>query len=128
MSKKQKLINNNYNKVEDFLGLPYTYTVGVDYDSDSEPYFYAQVNELSGCISDGKTIEEALKNAKDAMHDWIETALINNDTVPIPDQYSGKFTVRIPPSLHRDLIIKSNQEGTSINQFVTSAIARAVGF
>ncbi len=59
--------------IEKHLESPYTFTVSQDTDKDGEPYFYVQVNELPGCISDGKTAEEALKNIKDAMYDWIET-------------------------------------------------------
>jgi predicted RNase H-like HicB family nuclease len=114
--------------IEKYLELPYTFTVAKDTDGDCEPYFYAQVNELPGCVSDGKTAEEALRNIKDSMYDWIETALINGDRVPEPNQCSGKFSVRIPPSLHQDLINKTHREGVSINQFITTAIARAVGF
>ena len=62
------------------------------------------------------------------MYDWIETTLLNGERVPTPEGFSGKFTVRIPPSLHKDLIKKVTKEGVSINQFITTAIARAVGF
>ncbi len=115
-------------QIQEYLQLPYTFTIGSDTEHDGKRYFYVQVNELPGCASDGKTQEEALKNIKDAMYDWIETAILNGDRVPTPDKFSGKFTVRIPPSLHRDLIVKVNKEGISINQFITTAIARAVGF
>ena len=115
-------------QIKSFLKLPYTFTVGKDKEHDGKEYFYVQVNELPGCVSDGISPEEALKNIKDAMYDWIETALLNGEKIPTPEGFSGKFTVRIPPSLHKDLIRKVTKEGVSINQFITTAIARAVGF
>lgn len=115
-------------EIKEFLKLPYTFTVGKDKEHDGKEYFYVLVNELPGCASDGETPEEALKNIKDAMYDWIETALLNGDKIPTPDKYSGKFTVRISTSLHKDLVVKANQEGISLNQFISTAIARAVGF
>ena len=115
-------------EIKEYLILPYTYTVGRDKEHDGKEYIYVHVNELPGCTSDGFTVEEALKNVKDAMYDWIETALLNHDKVPTPEGYSGKFTVRIAPSLHRDLVSRANKEGVSINQFISTAIARAVGF
>lgn len=127
MIKKNKELNFKQ-EIKNYLELPYSFTVAKDTDEDEEEYFYALVNELPGCVSDGKTPEEALKNIKDAMYDWIETALINGERIPEPNKCSGKFSVRIPPSLHQDLINKSNREGVSINQLVTSAISRAVGF
>ena len=115
-------------EIKNYLKLPYTFNVGKDTEHDGKEYYYVYVNELPGCASDGETAEKALKNIKDAMYDWIETALINGDKVPTPDSFSGKFTVRISPSLHKDLVSKVNKEGISINQFISTAIARAVGF
>jgi len=115
-------------KIKEYLKLPYSYTIGKDKEHDGKEYFYVLVNELPGCASDGKTEEEALKNIKSAMYDWIETALLNDQKIPTPEGFSGKFTVRILPSLHRDLITKANREGVSINSFISTAIARAVGF
>ena len=115
-------------EIKEYLKLPYTFTVGRDKEHDEKEYFFVQVNELHGCVSDGSTPEEALKNVKDAMYDWVETCLLNHEKVPTPDRFSGKFTVRIAPSLHKDLIIRASEEGISINQFISTAIARAVGF
>ena len=125
---KMKKDKNLDKQIKSFLDLPYTFTVGKDKEHDDKEYFYVQVNELPGCVSDGISPEAALKNIKDAMYDWIETALLNGEKVPTPEGFSGKFTVRIPPSLHKDLIKKVTKEGVSINQFITTAIARAVGF
>lgn len=125
----KKVINKKLDKqIKEFLKLSYSYTIGKDKEHDGKEYFYVQVNELPGCTADGITPEQALQKIKDAMYDWIETALINGERIPTPENYSGKFTVRIPPSLHKDLIIKVTKEGISINQFITTAIARAVGF
>lgn len=73
MTEKAKKLKQ---KIEKHLKLPYTFTVVEDTDEDGKSYFYAKVNELPGCVSDGKTAEEALKNIKDAMYDWLETNLI----------------------------------------------------
>ena len=40
---------------------------------------------------------------------------------------SGRLTVRIPPSLHRDLSEAAKREGVSLNRFASAALARAVG-
>lgn len=36
--------------------------------------YLAYVPELPGCMSDGETLEEALKNVQDTIKCWIETA------------------------------------------------------
>ena len=40
--------------------------------------------DLSGCMSDGDTIEETIKNGIDAMNSWLETAKEFNDSIPKP--------------------------------------------
>ena len=106
-------------KVKDFLKLPYNYIVQ-PIEDESGKYFYAHVLELEGCQTTGETFEEAYNNLKDAMKGWIETKLEHNLEIPMPvkyNDYSGKFIVRIPKSLHYKLSVEAQQEGVSLNQY-----------
>jgi predicted RNase H-like HicB family nuclease len=51
----------------------YKYEIIV-YWSEEEAAFIAEVPELSGCMADGGTYEEAVKNAQVVISEWIETA------------------------------------------------------
>ena len=106
-------------KVEEYVNLPYTYIVQPITD-ESGNYFYSRVLELDGCQSTGETFEEAYKNIKQAMIGWIETKLENGFEVPMPlkyDNFSGKFMIRIPKSLHYKLTLEAKKEGLSLNQY-----------
>lgn len=48
--------------------------------------------------------------------------------VKIAEGHSGKFLVRLPQSLHAQLVAEAEREGVSLNQFVTLALAGAVGW
>jgi antitoxin HicB len=52
-------------------------------DSDGGGYL-ATVPELPGCMSDGETPEDALKNVQEAIASWIEAAKEWNMDVPQP--------------------------------------------
>jgi predicted RNase H-like HicB family nuclease len=52
-------------------------------DSDGGGYL-ATVPDLPGCMSDGETPEEALKNVQDAISSWIEAAKAWKQEVPKP--------------------------------------------
>jgi predicted RNase H-like HicB family nuclease len=54
------------------------------YWSDEDQVFVAEVPELPGCMAHGDTQESALKNAKEAIHLWIDTAREFGDPVPTP--------------------------------------------
>jgi predicted HicB family RNase H-like nuclease len=42
---------------------------------------------------------------------------------PEPKEYSGKFNVRIPKSLHAALVSEADAEGVSLNQLVLAKLA-----
>jgi len=54
------------------------------YWSAEDESFIAEVPELSGCMSDGPTYQEALKNAEIVIGEWIETARELGRTIPEP--------------------------------------------
>lgn len=112
--------------VEDYIKLPYNYIVQPITD-ESGDYYYARVLELDGCQSTGYTFQEAYENLKEAMIGWIEAKLEGGFEVPLPVGYadfSGKFIVRIPKSLHYRLSIEAEQEGVSLNQYALYKLSR----
>ena len=54
------------------------------YWSDEDECFVVEVPELPGCMSDGKTIDEAMRNTDVIISEWIETALEEGMPVPEP--------------------------------------------
>ena len=112
--------------VEYYMNLPYNYIVQPITD-ESGTYFYARVLELDGCQSTGETFEEAYKNLKEAMRGWLEAKLEGGFDVPLPvgyDDFSGKFVVRIPKSLHYRLSVEAEQEGVSLNQYALYKLSK----
>ena len=61
----------------------YKYEV-ILYWSDEDGAFIAEAPELPGCMAHGDTQEAALKNIKDAMEFWIDTARELGRQVPEP--------------------------------------------
>lgn len=82
----------------------------------------AAVPELPGCSTHGKTRAEALANIEEAIDEWVATAQEKGWPVPAPktglEEYSGRFVVRLPKSLHRQLARLAEAEGVSLNQYV----------
>jgi len=115
---------------EDYLALPYAIELVPDTDEVGRRGWVAEIEELPGCISQGATPEEAIANVRDAMLGWISIAIEDGREVPQPralGTYSGKFIVRVPSSLHADLVRTAAREGVSLNQFVATTLARHLG-
>jgi len=110
----------------DYLSLPYT----IQLIPEDDGSWFVQVVELPICVSAGETPEEAVAMIRDGMAGWIEVALEHGDHVPEPrpaDSCSGKFVLRVPTSLRRDLAEAAEREGVSLNQYCNVALARVVG-
>ena len=111
--------------LEYYLGLTYPVQLTHQIDDDDE-YWLAEILDLPGCMSDGNDPNEALENIEDAKRLWIETQLEDGYEVPEPTpsrEYSGKFLVRMPKSLHSRLAMQAKREGLSLNQFVVSLLS-----
>jgi len=110
-----------------YLSLPYK----IELFPSSEGGFAVSIPDLPGCISQGETVEEALEMIADAKAAWIEIALEDGMSVPEPvpaaDEYSGKFNLRIPKSLHRDLARKADEEKVSLNALATYLLSSCLG-
>ena len=54
------------------------------YQSDDDNAFIVEVPELPGCMADGATVEEAIKNSELIIKEWIEVAVERGIEVPEP--------------------------------------------
>lgn len=113
--------------LEHYLGLRYP----VELVEDEDGGYFAQIPDLPGCISQGETGEETLKNLQEAKQAWIEVRLEDGLEIPAPrevvEEYSGKFLLRVPRSLHRELAMNARREGSSLNQYVLHLISLGLG-
>jgi antitoxin HicB len=112
--------------IDDYLALPYTREL----IPEPEGGWFVRIKELPGCMSQGDTPEDALAMIADAMEGWLETALAHNHPIPVPRDdldYSGKFVVRVPRSMHRKLAEAAQADGVSLNQWIVAALAVALG-
>lgn len=92
----------------------------------------AEITDLPGCYSDGETPESALNSLQHLLPFWLQVAKEEGKTIAIPqtkssEQFSGRFTLRVPKSLHRYLASRAEAEGISLNQYILTLISYAEG-
>lgn len=86
--------------------------------------------DLPGCMADGETVEEALKEGEDAVLAWIRSAQEDGEPIPEPSsiyRYSGQWRIRVPKSLHAKLDHKAKLEGVSLNTLAVTLLAEGLG-
>lgn len=72
--------------------------------------------------------EAALKGIRKVVAESVEILREDGDEIPQPitcKKYSGKFIVRVPPEVHRDLALQAAESGVSLNKLAGSKLSRS---
>ncbi len=112
-----------HKSLDDYLTLAYPFQVLADPDGGYVVVF----PDLPGCITQVETLDEVGPMAREISTLWLETAYEQGLEIPLPSypqEYSGKFNVRLPRSLHRSLAEAAEQEGVSLNQYIVGLLSR----
>lgn len=99
-------------------------------EADPAGGYVGYIPDLKGCITQAETKAEILDMLDDAKRVWIEAALEDRLDIPEPVKdadFSGKFNLRLPKSLHRNLAMNAKAEGVSLNQMAMCLIASGLG-
>jgi predicted HicB family RNase H-like nuclease len=85
----------------------------------------ARCLEFPGLGAHGDAPERAFKEIKTVVEHALQW--LHDDKKPIPEplgmkKFSGNLTLRVSPLVHRELVIKSAEEGVSLNQYILSKI------
>ena len=103
--------------------LHYTYRVTWSTEDEEFVGLCAEFPSLSWLAP---TQDEAFSGIRSVVADVVEDMLGNDEELPEPiadRNYSGKFIVRVPPEMHRSLVMKAAEEGVSLNRLVNARLA-----
>ena len=110
--------------LEELLAKVYPYTVVPDTEDGG---FVIDFPDLPGCMTQVEDASEIAAMADEVRRLWIPSQWKHGERIPepsLPATHSGKFMVRLPRILHRDLARSAEREGTSLNAYVTALLAR----
>lgn len=107
--------------------MQYGYSLNL-YENDGETIWIAESSDLKGCVGQGATQAEAIEELEVNESTWLETAkefdidIPQNSIKRLESEYSGKLTLRLGKSLHRNTAERAKEEGLSINQYIMVAL------
>ena len=92
-------------------------------------FWVAESKSLKGCVGQGDSSEEAVKELEENEKEWLNTAKefgipIPPRTVKKPKTYSGKVSLRMSPYVHESAAEAARLLGISTNQFINDAIIK----
>jgi len=102
------------------------YTYRVTWSEDDQEYA-GLCTEFPSLSWIGKTPEAALKGIREIVQSVINDMSQTGEEIPEPiacKRYSGKFMVRVPPEVHRNLAIQASEAGVSLNRIAGSKLSR----
>jgi len=73
-----------------------------------------------------QTPEGALKGVSKLVKEVVADMFGNGETVPEPfatKHFSGKFMIRVPPEVHRQLAIQAVEAGVSLNRLASAKLS-----
>jgi predicted HicB family RNase H-like nuclease len=72
--------------------------------------------------------EAALQGIRQVVADVVADLHVTGEPVPEPlagKKYSGRFMVRVPPELHRQLALEAAEAGVSLNRLASDKLGRS---
>jgi predicted HicB family RNase H-like nuclease len=101
----------------------YTYRVTWSQEDNQCVGLCAEFPSLSWLAA---TPERALRGIRKVVADVVKDMQTNGENVPEPlssRRYSGKFMVRVPPEVHRQLTLEAAEEDISLNRLVSAKLS-----
>lgn len=71
--------------------------------------------------------EVALKGIRKVVAEVVVDMANHGEKIPEPiasRNYSGKFMVRVPPDVHRQLVLQATEAGVSLNRLASAKLSR----
>lgn len=102
----------------------YTYRVSW---SEEDGEYVGLCLELPSLSWLANTPEATLSGIRELVGEVVVDLKKAGDTVPQPfatRHYSGKFMMRIPPDLHRQLALEAAEAGVSLNRLASAKLSR----
>jgi predicted HicB family RNase H-like nuclease len=105
---------------------PDKYTYRVTW-SEEDAEFVGLCAEFSKLSWLAVSPQAALKGIRSLVRDCVNDMIENGENIPRPiatRQFSGKFMVRIPPDVHRQLATEAAESGVSLNRLASAKLAQ----
>jgi predicted HicB family RNase H-like nuclease len=101
------------------------YLAHVEFDSEAN-IFHGEVINIRDVITfQGKSVDELHQAFIDSVEDYLEFCQERSETPERP--FSGRFTIRLSPEQHRQVILAAEKAGKDVESWVADVLTHAVG-
>jgi predicted HicB family RNase H-like nuclease len=96
----------------------------VEFD-DEAGVFHGEIINLRDVITfEGESVQELRQAFQESVEDYLQFCAERGE--PPEKPFSGTFTVRIPPQLHREIAVQAKVANKSLNSWLGDLLANTV--
>ncbi|NIR55468.1 MAG: toxin-antitoxin system HicB family antitoxin [Nitrospinaceae bacterium] len=96
------------------------YVAKVEFDDEAE-IFHGEVINLRDVITfEGESVAELKQAFQDSVEDYLSFCSERGEEPEKP--YSGRFSIRMEPELHRKITVKARLADKSLNSWITDTL------
>ncbi len=102
------------------------YTYRITWSPDDQEYVGLCV-EFPSLSWLAESLEASLDGIRKIVDEVVQNMSSKGESPPLPlssKKFSGKFVVRIPPNVHKQLAIKAAEEGISLNRLISAKLTK----
>ena len=92
------------------------YQAKVELNEDAGVFHGEVINTRDVITFQGSSVEELKQAFEDSVDDYLEFCASRGEDPEKP--FSGKFLVRVPPEIHRQIMAEAKRQGKSLNAYV----------
>lgn len=101
-------------------------------NANDHTFWIAKSSQLKGCVGQGDTCDEAIRELEENEKEWLETAKEYDIEIPTVEirkeaSFSGKFALRMSPYLHEQVDAIAKEQKVSVNHLICEAVAYYIG-
>ena len=96
------------------------YAGRVEYNDEAK-IFHGEVLDLRDVVTfQGRSVDEIEAAFRESVDDYLAFCAERGEEPDKP--FSGRFMLRLPKDLHREVYVEAQREGKSLNQFVVDRL------
>lgn len=101
------------------------YIAKVEFDDEADIFHGEVINTRDVITFEGESVAELKQAFQDSVEDYLAFCAERGEDPEKP--FSGKFSVRIDPELHRQITIKARTSNKSLNSWISKTLEEAIG-
>ncbi|HMC58268.1 MAG TPA: type II toxin-antitoxin system HicB family antitoxin [Candidatus Solibacter sp.] len=97
------------------------YQSKVELDEEAGVFHGEAIDTRDAITFQGSSVKELKKAFEDSVDDYLDFCASRGEDAEKP--FSGKFLVRVPPEVHRQIMTEAKRQGKSLNAYVVEKLA-----